>query len=339
MNCGNCGNPLEPGATFCSKCGATIAPLNEAVTQPPVQQVGGIVSTEAPKKKKKFPLILILLLLFAGAGCYGGYYLHGKLKPCNCKNAEVVDKEKNVEDNEEESDKDEEKESKKDSEKDSDSKEDSNKKYYIDASKVKVLDGEDDLSKKIEVVKYLTVESDYSQDFKVLLKNNSDEILEAGADINYLNDQGIRIARDNSTSLVEPGDYFAINVYVNVKEPFSSVTIVPKAQKKKSYYYTVDYTQEEFVEAVTSSGIELTYKNNTDKKLSGNFTVLCYKNDEIVDFTDGNMTTVEPGVSGKVQFYTIKLIGGYDRSKKFPDDFFDKYEVEVNSLYYYESGF
>lgn len=94
MNCGNCGNNLEPIHRFCPKCGATVqsqappggSPYNPPPYSAPPQMAGA--GALPPKKSSgcgKIALIVLIILVLIGVGIagaiyYGYRYAEGKLK-------------------------------------------------------------------------------------------------------------------------------------------------------------------------------------------------------------------------------------------------------------------
>ena len=96
MKCGNCGNMLEPNATFCNKCGTPVA-----------------TSEPAKKGGSKIIIFIILLLVFLGIGIGIGFVIgKGQCKETKCK-SDATELKKSSENEEKEEDKKEEPKKKK----------------------------------------------------------------------------------------------------------------------------------------------------------------------------------------------------------------------------------
>src|SRR5690349_24911889 len=74
--CVNCGEPLAPGAQFCSKCGTPVAAPPQVVTtppaappsRPPIAATTSTTSTAAPPKRSTWwivPAVIVGLVLLA----------------------------------------------------------------------------------------------------------------------------------------------------------------------------------------------------------------------------------------------------------------------------------
>lgn len=306
MNCGNCGNPLEAGATFCNKCGT------------PVLQT----ETKEAKKKNTKVLVIVLLIVFLAIGIALGFFIGKSLNNNKCLAPSASEFKK------EDADKEEDK-------KDDKEKEDigTSKHTPIDISNIN-SSGEGDYGKKIEVMKYYYDEKGHT--LNVLAKNNNTVPVNYTVYLNYLDATGTRIDRGLSNGFVEPGKTFVARLYNSTKDDFKSVSITVEASAYKSYYFSVPVDKKVEI-ADSDNGVIVTYKNDTENELSVYLSIVYYKNNEIIYFDSGAIVGVKPGLTDNTKF-SIYNLPGYEYGKE-AKDLYDKYEVIVDAGFYYTTDY
>ena len=315
MQCGNCGNVLEPNATFCNKCGTPVA-----------------TSAPAPKKGgSKIIIVIILLLVFLGIGIGVGFVIgkgQGKGEETKCK-ADATELKKS--DEEKEDDK------KEEDKKDDDNKTDAKEaiKNNIDPSKLSVK-AENDESENIEILGIFYEERYH--DLYILAKNNNSFAIDYSFYLNYLDSSGTRIDRNIGTGYADPGKQFVVSLSNFVYEEYSSVNVTMKAYKYKSYYHSVDVAVKDLDVSKTDSGIKVAYKNNTKNNLSIYLSMVYYKDGKAVFADEATLVSIKPGYSGDTTFSIYKL-PGYEYSKHDPSYYYDKYEIIVSAANYYDSDY
>ncbi len=308
MKCEKCGNELEPNVTFCNKCGNQVSASSIPVVE---------------KKKKnglKVVLIIILLIVFLGAGIGIGLLLGKNRNKCLAPER-FSETKKDDEETKEEKDK-----------KDNNTGSGDKKHEKLDVTKIKTS-GEDEYGKNIEILKFYYPED--GTDLYVLAKNNNKIAIDYTFYLNYLDEKGTRVDRGLSMGYVEAGKTFVVKIYNSTSDDFKSVSVSTSARAYKSYYHSVDV--EKKVETKESSkGIDVSYKNDTDKDVSIYLSIIYYKNNEIF-FFDTTTLIVKPGLTENTSFYSYAL-PGYSYGVT-PSSLYDKYEVLVDAGFSYDTDY
>ncbi|MBQ4032046.1 MAG: zinc ribbon domain-containing protein [Bacilli bacterium] len=317
MKCGNCGNMLEPNATFCNKCGTPVA-----------------TSEPAKKGGSKIIIFIILLLVFLGIGIGIGFVIgKGQCKETKCK-SDATELKKSSENEEKEEDKKEEpKEEEKKDDKQTETKESIKK--VLDPSKIQ-FKAENDMAKNIEVLNAFYDEKYH--ELYVLAKNNNSESIDYTFYLNYLDSSGTRIDRNIGNGYADSGKQFVVMISNYVYEDFSTVNVTMKADKYRSYYHSVNLEKKDLDISQTDSGIKVAYKNNTKNTFSAYISIIYYKDGKVVFVDKGTLISVKPGYSADTSFSIYKL-PGYEYSKHDPSFYYDKYDVIVSAANYYDSDY
>ena len=304
MNCGNCGNPLEPNATFCNKCGTPVLQSNDVKVE---------------KKKSKLVLVIVLFVVFLALGLGIGFFVGKKSVKQNKCTSEPAELKKE--------DKEEEKEEK------SDSSWDNKKHDVLDVSKIKTS-GEDELGKNIEILEMSYKES--GNYLYILAKNNNTIDVDYTFYLNYLDSKGTRVDRGLTMGYVGAGKTFVTRIYNSTSDDFSGVSVSVTGKAFKSYYHLVDV--ENKLDIVDSDkGVVVSFKNETKNNVSIYLSIVYYKDNKIVYFEDSTISTVKPGLTENTTFSIYNLPGySYDKVSK---DLYDKYEVLVDSAFYYDTEY
>lgn len=210
---------------------------------------------------------------------------------------------------------------------------DENKYYYvadIDPKNIKVKN-EDDLSKNIKIIKKIYKENH----LYILAKNNNGIPIMPTIYLNFYDKNNDRVDRSlDLGNAVDKDKYFLIDLWVRSEEDFVSYDISISCNKLKSYQHVIDEDKSLLNVNETEDSIELTYKNTTNKELQVNATVIYYKNNKIYYFDD-TVLFIDPNEEekGTVGFYQLPKYS-YEKPKDF-----DKYEIVITSVYYYDSEY
>ena len=323
MQCPKCGNELLEGAVFCNKCGASFQETQQSVPTVVTEQ-----PTVAPKKTGKVLIIVIVVLLLLAIGTTAGFFIGKKVSKGNVAKCETTAQPKNEEPQKEEEKKEEE---------DDDifgSKDKIHK--PIDASKVP-FKAENDLAKNFEVVKII-----YNQNKKylqVLAKNNGKTPLSYRAHLNYYDKTGTRIDKASDSGYVDPGRLFAFDFYNSTEEEFETVEVTISADTYKSTYHPTEFNKDSFKVMETEDSVNIYYKNDTKKPLTGAFVGVFYKDNQMVYFDEFSFYDVAPGVTKENKAYLVSF-PDYDSSKPMKNaNYFDKYEITISYLYHFEDDY
>lgn len=210
---------------------------------------------------------------------------------------------------------------------------DENKVYYIadiDPKSIKIKN-EDDLSKKIKIIKKIYKENH----LYILAKNNNDIPIMPTFYLNFYDKNNDRVDRSlDLGNAVAKDKYFLIDLWVRSEEDFVSYDISVSCNKLKSYQHVIEEDKSLLNVNETEDSIEISYKNSIDKELQVSATIIYYKNNNIYYFDD-IVLFVDPNSEEKetAGFYNLPKYS-YDKPKDF-----DKYEVVITSIYYYDTEY
>lgn len=288
-----------------------------------------------PKKKYLIYVVIVIVLLVLSfvAGLYiGGKNLNDN-KECN---AEPLD---NKEDN-----------AKSSNINNNKLKDDITEKYthnLFDKTKVtKTADTSSELSKNIEIYDlYLKPgNSEYSKYKEIYIygKNNNSQMVHVDVSIEFYDKDGYRIEKQTAYGEVYGNTEFVLNGYIiDDSYNYSSVKLIYKATKSKSYYTELSLSQlETNITKMNDENIILQIKNNytgTDNKdamLFINTACVYYKDGKIVHAVKGTGgTDIHKGETGEIKFYDSQLYINDDYKNRLKIEY-DDYRIFVYGAYY-----
>lgn len=208
----------------------------------------------------------------------------------------------------------------------------------FDTSKVQILDNNTELGKNVKVDNLFFANYAQKSQFKyvyALLENNNDVPVNITVYLQFYDNEGYRIAKEQSTLVVLPNTKFAMKILVvNDKKNYSTVNLSYDVTNIKSYVYIlpdVTFTsyrvnEEQFV----SGRIEYSATNNNSEETSGAMvTIIYYKNGKVVYADYDYIGDINPGETKNYSIYDAYT----GESNKSPKIDYDDYEIVLSSSY------
>ncbi|MBO6195272.1 MAG: zinc ribbon domain-containing protein [Bacilli bacterium] len=210
-------------------------------------------------------------------------------------------------------------------------------KKKIDVSKIKVKN-DNEISEKMEIVKMIYNESEFSSSIFILLKNNNDIPVQLNVFLNYLDKNNMRVDRTSNNGYVNPGKYIVLELNNMTKEEYSKTNIEIDAMKVRSYMHVLDISNDSIKSSVNSTNdIISTYTNTNENTLNIFYGIIYYKNNEIVFFDSSYSSDVKYNALGTANFYISKF-PNYDYKKDI-NNYYDRYEVFISGATYKDSTY